>query len=80
MFDNHLEDIRDVLSEYDPFKLLDLVQNPKLLPHKITMTDGWLRNLSFVKRTGENSLKYIDKKLIMNLNLGWDELAVRTDT
>ena len=55
---------------------MDLEQNPPLLPYRINLTEGWVQNLDQVNRAGKIELKYLNKLLNVNLNIGWQYLDV----
>jgi hypothetical protein len=38
--------------------------------------DGWMQNLSLIKRVGTCSLTYAKKVLSVEMNFGWDNIAV----
>ena len=55
---------------------MDLEQNPPLLPYRINLMEGWVQNLDQVNRAGKIELKYLNKLLNVNLNIGWQYLDV----
>lgn len=43
----------------------------------INLKNGWLQNLSLLKRTGPVTADYEDKVVTLNMNLGFNVLDVR---
>ncbi|XP_058792479.1 uncharacterized protein LOC131664963 [Phymastichus coffea] len=74
LIDENIERIREVVSELDPIKL-DNVKFPVTSSIYMLLYDGWAQNLAELQRAGKCKIRYSNKKLDIDLNLGWDNLV-----
>ncbi|XP_012541922.1 uncharacterized protein LOC105839868 [Monomorium pharaonis] len=74
-----LPTIRKLILKYgmDPMKITDI--SKAIFPHlpgklkgNIDLTEGWMQNLSLIKRTEHITAIYKDKRLTLDMNLGFD--------
>ncbi|XP_043477418.1 uncharacterized protein LOC122508242 [Leptopilina heterotoma] len=81
LIDENLPKIRGsiISSGMDPLELDDttipVIGLPGIFKGKISLTDGWLQQLSHIERIGNSHLTYSDKKLTIEMNLGWQNLS-----
>ncbi|XP_033220287.1 uncharacterized protein LOC117174937 [Belonocnema kinseyi] len=48
---------------------------PGVFKGQIDLNNGWLQHLSHVRRVGKSHLSYSDRKLTVEINVGWKDLT-----
>ncbi|KAG7199499.1 hypothetical protein KM043_014118 [Ampulex compressa] len=82
LFDASLPFIREAIIEngMEPLRLSDFSEQVLPLPGKlkatIEFTDGWLQEMSQMKRASDIIAVYSNKRLVLDMNLGWKILDV----
>ncbi|XP_051163827.1 uncharacterized protein LOC127283170 [Leptopilina boulardi] len=81
LIDENLPKIRGsiIASGMDPLEMDDMLIPvtglPGIFKGKMALTDGWLQQLSHIERIGNSRMCYSDRKLSIEMNLGWQNLS-----